>query len=159
MPAAKLELKGVEAVQAKLADVGQRYPAAFVDAVYQWGTEIARDAQSRAPGGVGGDLAQSVYVTKPTGAGSAVVEVGFGALYAPEQHERLDYHHPRGGSAKFLENAYLSSKGATGVASTTKQNAEGGGSSSSGGIPTYPRFSGRGRRLASLGRAARLSKR
>lgn len=31
-------------------------------------------------------------------------EVGFGELYALVQHERLDFDHPKGGEAKYLEN-------------------------------------------------------
>lgn len=38
------------------------------------------------------------------GLGDAVVgEVGFNTPYALTQHERLDFHHPKGGKAKFLE--------------------------------------------------------
>lgn len=53
------------------------------------------------------------------GSGSSRVErrgltitgiVGFAAEYAVEQHERLDYNHPRGGEAKFLERPYLENK-------------------------------------------------
>ncbi len=36
--------------------------------------------------------------------GDAVVgEVGFNTPYALTQHERLDFHHPKGGEAKYLE--------------------------------------------------------
>jgi len=39
------------------------------------------------------------------GLGDAVVgEVGFNTPYALVQHERLDFHHPRGGKAKYLED-------------------------------------------------------
>lgn len=38
------------------------------------------------------------------GLGDAVVgEVGFNTPYALTQHERLDFHHPKGGKAKYLE--------------------------------------------------------
>src|SRR4030042_876915 len=38
------------------------------------------------------------------GAGDAVVgEVGFNTPYALAQHERLDFNHPKGGKAKYLE--------------------------------------------------------
>jgi len=37
--------------------------------------------------------------------GDAVVgQVGFNAPYALVQHERLDFHHPKGGKAKYLED-------------------------------------------------------
>jgi len=39
------------------------------------------------------------------GLGDAVVgEVGFNTPYALAQHERLDFHHPKGGKAKYLES-------------------------------------------------------
>ena len=39
------------------------------------------------------------------GAGDAVVgEVGFNTPYALAQHERLDFNHPKGGKAKYLED-------------------------------------------------------
>ena len=39
------------------------------------------------------------------GAGDAVVgEVGFNTPYALVQHERLDFNHPKGGKAKYLED-------------------------------------------------------
>lgn len=44
--------------------------------------------------------------------GQAVAEgtsgaVGYSAEHAVKQHERLDFNHPRGGQAKFLETAML----------------------------------------------------
>jgi hypothetical protein len=39
------------------------------------------------------------------GLGDAVVgEVGFNTPYALAQHERLDFNHPKGGKAKYLED-------------------------------------------------------
>ena len=47
-------------------------------------------------------------VTRPVqegGLGDAVVgEVGFNTPYALTQHERLDFNHPKGGKAKYLED-------------------------------------------------------
>ena len=38
------------------------------------------------------------------GAANAIVgEVGFDTPYALAQHERLDFHHPKGGKAKYLQ--------------------------------------------------------
>ncbi|MFB3882878.1 MAG: hypothetical protein ACE149_16560 [Armatimonadota bacterium] len=49
-----------------------------------------------------------VMVTRPVregGLGDAVVgEVGFNTPYALTQHERLDFHHPKGGKAKYLQS-------------------------------------------------------
>ena len=42
---------------------------------------------------------------KEGGSGDAIVgEVGFNEPYALVQHERLDYKHPKGGKAKYLED-------------------------------------------------------
>jgi hypothetical protein len=39
------------------------------------------------------------------GLGDAVVgEVGFNTPYALTQHERLDFNHPKGGKAKYLQD-------------------------------------------------------
>lgn len=34
------------------------------------------------------------------------VRVGYNLVYAAVQHERLDFRHPKGGKAKFLEDPY-----------------------------------------------------
>ena len=34
----------------------------------------------------------------------AKVEVSYNTIYAARQHEELDWHHPRGGQAKYLES-------------------------------------------------------
>jgi hypothetical protein len=46
------------------------------------------------------------------GAGDAIVgEVGFNTPYALAQHERLDFHHPQGGKAKYLEDPLKENSG------------------------------------------------
>ena len=48
---------------------------------------------------------QSQRAVHEGGLGDAVVgEVGFNTPYALAQHERLDFHHPKGGKAKYLES-------------------------------------------------------
>lgn len=36
--------------------------------------------------------------------------ISFDTPYAAKQHEELDYHHPRGGGAKFLEKAMVTER-------------------------------------------------
>ncbi len=74
---------------------------------------VAQQASALAPLGVdygthkAGTLKASAYVEGPFVSPSEVVAaIGFGGeaeAYALVQHERLDLNHPRGGSAKFLE--------------------------------------------------------
>jgi hypothetical protein len=74
---------------------------------------VAQQASALAPLGVdygthkAGTLKASAYIEGPLVGGSEVsAEIGFGGeaeAYALVQHERLDYAHPRGGQAKFLE--------------------------------------------------------
>lgn len=49
-----------------------------------------------------GDLRGSGYANPAAGGW----EVGFSEPYALVQHERLDYQHPKGGQAKFLEQPF-----------------------------------------------------
>ncbi len=59
----------------------------------------------------GGSASQETHriverkAAQPEGLGDAVIgEVGFNTPYALVQHERLDFHHPKGGKAKYLED-------------------------------------------------------
>jgi len=57
--------------------------------------------------GVGGapEAPEQVSRVLEGGVGNAIVgEVGFNKPYALAQHERLDYNHPKGGKAKYLED-------------------------------------------------------
>lgn len=62
--------------------------------------EVLAEAQTRAPVD-DGDLRKSGRVT----VGSLEARVRFVSPIAWLQHERLDYQHPQGGEAKYLENA------------------------------------------------------
>jgi hypothetical protein len=46
------------------------------------------------------------------GLGGATAEIGYEAWWAIRQHEDMEYHHPHGGTAKFLELAVLEGKDA-----------------------------------------------
>lgn len=41
----------------------------------------------------------------PVGSSDTTVSVAFNTVYAAAQHERTDYAHPKGGKAKYLEDA------------------------------------------------------
>jgi hypothetical protein len=101
----RLQLKGDERVRAELRRLGKLWPAGMGAAVYRLGVAILSDALPRTPVELG-VLRTSGYVSPPSGEGArATVEVGFGTVYAVPQHERTDYHHPRGGGPKYLARA------------------------------------------------------
>jgi hypothetical protein len=97
------EIKGLEDIQKNLRKYAKKYPAATANAMYQEGFDIERNATIRAPVEFG-RLRASAYTTPPT-QNNMVVEVGFGTEYALRQHEGTNFNHPRGGQAKYLENA------------------------------------------------------
>src|SRR5215208_330556 len=66
--------------------------------------EILKDSQQNYVPFDQGDLRESGYVGEPVEHGGVVsVEIGYSAPYAVEQHENLDFNHPGGKSAKYLE--------------------------------------------------------
>lgn len=76
--------------------------------LYRGGQAIIADAVDLVPVDQG-VLRDSAIVQEPVVSGDEVsVELGFGGAasdYAIEQHENLDFEHPNGGQAKFLETA------------------------------------------------------
>ncbi len=101
-----MELQGLPAVTAKLRALAERYPRAAAAALYQEGFDLWNLAARRAPV-KHGVLRGSAYVAPPEdrAGADAVVEVGFGTVYARRQHEETTWKHPRGGEAKYLWNA------------------------------------------------------
>jgi len=98
-----LELKGIGEVNKALKAYAKKYPAASAHAIYAEGFEIEREATRRAPVEFA-RLRASAYTVPPTEK-NLTTETGFGTEYAARQHEELTWNHPRGGEAKYLENA------------------------------------------------------
>lgn len=98
-----LKLEGLAEVKKGLKALSKKYPFATGHAIYAEGYEIQREATHRAPVEFA-VLRNSVYTTVPRPS-DIVTEVGFGTEYAVAQHEGLRFNHPRGGEAKYLENA------------------------------------------------------
>lgn len=98
-----LKLEGLSEVKKGLKALSKKYPYATGHAIYAEGYEIQRNATKRAPVEFS-VLRNSAYTTVPRPS-EIVAEVGFGTEYAVAQHEGLTFNHPRGGEAKFLENA------------------------------------------------------
>lgn len=98
-----MELSGLNQVQTLLKKYGKKYPLATAHAMYAEMYEVQAESTRRAPVEAG-LLRRSAYTAPPTSK-NLIAETGFGTEYAARQHEELTWHHPRGGEAKYLENA------------------------------------------------------
>lgn len=88
---------------AELDPIRRRMRDAAEDAVKR----IAEDALGRAVRDAPieeGTLRGSGHVDVRSSGDSVVATIAFATPYAAVQHERLDYSHPRGGKAKYLED-------------------------------------------------------
>ena len=65
---------------------------------------VPKDAKGR-PDTNGGTLAESGRVNRDLGSSGLLVSISYDGPYAVYQHESLEFRHPTGGSAKFLELA------------------------------------------------------
>lgn len=100
------KLVGGSQLNAKLQTLAKKYPGAAAASIYQEGMRVWNFAAKRAPVEFG-VLRNTAYVSPPEkGANGVRVEMGFGTQYARRQHEETTWRHPRGGEAKYLENAY-----------------------------------------------------
>jgi len=106
---------GIPEMKALLDKVGDDFDRAVRSALFIIGTEIGNESQDLVPVDTG-NLRASMDVTRPKKAGvkQARVEITYGGTtggkpinYAIIQHERLDYNHPKGGQAKYLEQPFL----------------------------------------------------
>jgi hypothetical protein len=87
-------------LQAKINEIKD----ATKEAVNEVALDLIGKAKERAPLDTG-DLRGSGFVNNGGTNGQIYkAKVGFSEPYALEQHENLQYQHPRGGEAKYLEN-------------------------------------------------------
>lgn len=160
-----MRLTGTEDVRKAVKEVAKKYPQAMAAAIYKLGVAILSDSLPRVPREFG-VLRASGYVAPPTGQGlNADVQLGYGTVYAVPQHERLDYRHPRGGEAKYLENAInaVAPSALPKLAKWAQEIAEAGGRwGATSGIPTRPvvgnsnrKSSSQSKRLTRAGRNVR----
>ena len=93
---------------AGLEALNQRMRAAARAGLFEGANVIMTDAKRRVPVDLG-TLKGSGQVHEPTETADGLrCRMGFGdgaESYAIVQHERLDFKHPDGGEAKYLENA------------------------------------------------------
>lgn len=117
-------LTGAKEAQRELKRIAKAAPGALARGLYQMGVEVQAEAVRRAPVETG-ILRTSGYVAPPEQEdGEPSVEVGFGTVYAAVQHEGVDFEHPRGGEAKYLENAVKAKASLERLATFTRSNFE-----------------------------------
>jgi hypothetical protein len=117
-------LAGAKEVQREIKRLTKAAPQAVARALYQQGFEVQAAAVRLAPVEAG-VLRSSGYVSPPEQEGGGPsVEVGFGTVYAAVQHEREDFHHPRGGEAKYLQKAVAQKASLERLAALARSNFE-----------------------------------
>ena len=98
----RAEVKGAEAIKAKLAELARRYPEAAKKALFAEANVIFAEAVRLTPVDTG-RLRASAYVAPPEQEGEKIqAKVGYGAEYSLAVHEKTEVHHAEGTSAKFL---------------------------------------------------------
>lgn len=75
--------------------------SAVQDGLMECGADLQSKSVQEAPIDTG-DLRANCSVTEEP----LDVMVGYDLPYAMKQHEELDYHHPKGGKAKYLEDPF-----------------------------------------------------
>lgn len=80
---------------------------AAIDAAEIWADHVLGRAQRLAPIAEGTLRGSGERVTHRTDSGAEIV-ITFSTVYAARQHEELDWQHPRGGQAKYLEEPFKS---------------------------------------------------
>ena len=101
-----LYLTGVEAAMSQIASILSRTPDTGAEGMNDVVLDIGSRAADRAPvetGALRGSMEHSVTVE-----GDEIVgEIRFTEKYAAAQHEHLEYNHPLGGEAKYLERSAI----------------------------------------------------
>jgi hypothetical protein len=99
-----IELKGMEGLLANLERLARGAGKAVAGPTKQEAEDILKDSQENFVPYKDGDLKKSGYVGEPEERGGVVsVAIGYTAKHAVVQHENLDFKHPGGKSAKYLE--------------------------------------------------------
>lgn len=105
--------KNKDVVISNMRRIAVRYPDVVEAALYQEAQIEMTKSKRRVPV-EHGVLRASGFVTKPERRGRNIsVTLSYGGAaedYAIPQHERLDFNHPRGGQAKYLESVLNESR-------------------------------------------------
>lgn len=101
-----LYLTGVDTAMSQVARILEQSPDFSAEGMNEVVIDIASRAVERAPvetGALRGSMENSVEVKD----GEVIGEIRFTEKYAAAQHEHVEYRHPQGGEAKYLERAAL----------------------------------------------------
>lgn len=99
-------LEGVSDVLSRLSGALEQVPDLTADGVRDAVLDIGARAAEKAPvdtGALRGSMTTDAVVIND----EVIGEVRFTEQYAAVQHERVDFIHPQGGEAKFLEKAAI----------------------------------------------------
>lgn len=102
----RVRTRGLDVLASRLTGIASSLPDAVGAELYREMVGVMFESQKIVPYEEG-DLHDSGEVDRPeTTGGKVAVRLHYGDAtvdYALIQHENLDYHHPQGGQAKFLE--------------------------------------------------------
>lgn len=99
------EVTGLAEVQRNMAKMLTRIKGDVQEAIEDVALDLQAKSVQLAPIDRG-DLRRSGYTEFVKSPSGFVAEIGFGTDYAIEQHENLEFRHPRGGQAKYLEQPF-----------------------------------------------------
>ena len=106
MAGLRVSVTGLSAFTRRLGAVATKLPDAMAAELYRDMVGVMLESQKIVPYDEG-DLHDSGETDRPEvdgGSVSVTLHYGSGSVdYALIQHENLEYHHPQGGQAKFLE--------------------------------------------------------
>lgn len=98
-----MEIKGLNELNAKLSELAKIAPDTAKRELTDIALDLAGKCSEAAPvdlGDLRGDIAN------PRKEGDMDWKVGSDLVYCAVQHEHTEFHHPRGGGAKFLERPF-----------------------------------------------------
>ena len=97
-----VKIRGMNKIEANFKKYKVEAFKQIKDAVEDASFDLQGKSQRQAPIDTG-DLRGSASTTVDVKTGNVKGEVGFNEEYALDQHESLEYNHPKGGNAKYLE--------------------------------------------------------
>ena len=98
-----IKIEGLDELNAKLSKMTAESRVMLRPLIQKIALDLKGKAQKKAPVDTG-DLRGSAYYKTSVASGDLSAEVGFNSPYATRQHENMQYHHEKGGEAKYLEN-------------------------------------------------------
>ena len=97
-----VKIRGLDKIEANFKKYKVEAFKQIKDAVQDASFDLEGKSQLQAPIDTG-DLRGSTSLDVDVKLNKVVGEVGYNEEYALDQHEHLEYNHPRGGNAKYLE--------------------------------------------------------